>query len=657
MATDIGSIRFTIEADSSQVNSATAAIEGLKNGTIQATKVQGGFSQSYARLRAQIDPAYRAQQQYNQSIKVLDAELARGTISLKQYSKNVQQLRAQTIGLNAAAQRNIRSFGAMRGASTQLGFQLQDIAIQAQAGTSAFIILGQQGSQIASLFGPAGALFGAVLAVGSALAGAFFAGAMDATDATETLEDRTKKLTEELGRATSAQARLVRGDFTSKILAQKQSVQESVNEIQRLNKAINDSVRAAKSIAAENGGDPSQYIDQGKIESARKEIERLWAQVDTGNASIDQIKQSLEEYNQAIDGTTEEQRKAREAVSDLISDLQSQADTLGFTARQIALYEAEQLNATAADKAAINAAYDKIEAYKRQQEQLKQLREATAIGVADDPLLQGQVAEKRSQAIIASLQKEAEATKRGLDERYAIEQDYVERVRSLRDGLRTGVIKDEEELNRLIVQATQERNDQLAALESNRYKILSDNQQSALDAIGSAFGNFAEVAKQGGEKSFQEYKNLASAQAAIAASLAAIKALAAAPPPFNIALAASIGALAAAQIASIQSQEYSSARVDGGQVQPGQSYLVGERGPEVFTAGQQGAINPNRSMQSEKSNGDVVINLYGVNGEPTTRRRSQNGTDFIDIYLQDMANNGPMSQATSRTFGLKRQGR
>ena len=46
-----------------------------------------------------------------------------------------------------------------------LGLQLQDVAVQAQMGTSALTILGQQGPQIASVFGPAGAIAGAGIAV------------------------------------------------------------------------------------------------------------------------------------------------------------------------------------------------------------------------------------------------------------------------------------------------------------------------------------------------------------------------------------------------------------------------------------------------------------------------------------------------------------
>jgi transcription antitermination factor NusG len=53
------------------------------------------------------------------------------------------------------------NFKAMKGSTQQVSYQLQDIAIQAQMGTDAFVILGQQGPQLASIFGPGGAVVGA----------------------------------------------------------------------------------------------------------------------------------------------------------------------------------------------------------------------------------------------------------------------------------------------------------------------------------------------------------------------------------------------------------------------------------------------------------------------------------------------------------------
>ncbi|WP_228767744.1 phage tail length tape measure family protein [Pasteurella multocida] len=85
-----------------------------------------------------------------------------------------------------------------RAAIQQLGYQFQDIAIQAQAGTNALVIMGQQGSQILSIFGPMGAIAGMILAIASAMGTALLPNLFDSTNATEDLEKAQKALGEVL---------------------------------------------------------------------------------------------------------------------------------------------------------------------------------------------------------------------------------------------------------------------------------------------------------------------------------------------------------------------------------------------------------------------------------------------------------------------------
>ena len=75
----------------------------------------------------------------------------------------------------------------MRGGLGQVGHQIQDVAVQLQAGQNGLLVFGQQGSQIASLFGPGGAMIGAVLAVGAALGTAFLPKLFGATEAMKAL--------------------------------------------------------------------------------------------------------------------------------------------------------------------------------------------------------------------------------------------------------------------------------------------------------------------------------------------------------------------------------------------------------------------------------------------------------------------------------------
>jgi hypothetical protein len=73
--------------------------------------------------------------------------------------------------LEAAAQRaqGRAGGGGMAGfnqAIGQAGFQIQDFAVQVQGGTNALTALSQQGSQLLGVFGPGGAIAGAILTVG-----------------------------------------------------------------------------------------------------------------------------------------------------------------------------------------------------------------------------------------------------------------------------------------------------------------------------------------------------------------------------------------------------------------------------------------------------------------------------------------------------------
>ena len=80
----------------------------------------------------------------------------------------------------------------MRGGLGQVGHQIQDISVQMQMGTDGMIVLGQQGSQIASLVGPGGALFGAFLAISAAAAGPLYSAITGTTTVLSDLAEEAK---------------------------------------------------------------------------------------------------------------------------------------------------------------------------------------------------------------------------------------------------------------------------------------------------------------------------------------------------------------------------------------------------------------------------------------------------------------------------------
>lgn len=76
----------------------------------------------------------------------------------------------------------------------QVGYQVQDMIVQIQGGTSAFVAIGQQGSQLAGAFGPGGAVLGAVIALGAAVAGTLVKSLDGAKVSAEELQNSTKTL-------------------------------------------------------------------------------------------------------------------------------------------------------------------------------------------------------------------------------------------------------------------------------------------------------------------------------------------------------------------------------------------------------------------------------------------------------------------------------
>lgn len=103
-----------------------------------------------------------------------------------------------TANAATASTKATSAFKMQKGSMAQLGQQIQDVAVMSQFGADKFIILGTQGSQIASLFGPGGAVFGAVLAISAAIGGTLVksinAAKDAATDLPKELMDRLEEI-------------------------------------------------------------------------------------------------------------------------------------------------------------------------------------------------------------------------------------------------------------------------------------------------------------------------------------------------------------------------------------------------------------------------------------------------------------------------------
>lgn len=105
--------------------------------------------------------------------------------------KRVESLRASAANSAGAASGKL---GALSQAAGQVGFQVQDMVVQLAGGASAFVAIGQQGSQLAGAFGPGGAVLGAVIALAAAAGGILYKSFGDATKSAQELDKSASEL-------------------------------------------------------------------------------------------------------------------------------------------------------------------------------------------------------------------------------------------------------------------------------------------------------------------------------------------------------------------------------------------------------------------------------------------------------------------------------
>lgn len=154
--------------------------------------------------------------------------------------------------------------------------------------------------------------------------------------------------------------------------------------------------------------------------------------------------------------------------------------------------------------------------------------------------------------------------------------------------------------------------------------------EERLSNASTFFGTLAQLANSENKKLAAIGKAAAIAQATIDGFLAVQKALASAPPPWNFAIAAAVGVVAAANVASIAGVP---GFEKGGTPPVGRAYLVGERGPEIRVDHRPGTILPNNILDrlgdlnvptAQASAGPthlhMSIDLAGANGDATIRQ-------------------------------------
>lgn len=171
--------------------------------------------------------------------------------------------------------------------------------------------------------------------------------------------------------------------------------------------------------------------------------------------------------------------------------------------------------------------------------------------------------------------------------------------------------------NQRMLAIQEEFNRRSADLERQKSDMERQYQAQRAAAIGSYMGQIGNTLMQGNKDQFEAGKAFAIASAMVNTYMAASAAFAgitASTGGWGIALASVEAALAVTtgmmQVAAIESTQYQP-RAMGGPVYGGNSYLVGEQGPEIIRMGANGFVTPNH-MIPKGGGGTQVTNVFQV---------------------------------------------
>lgn len=193
----------------------------------------------------------------------------------------------------------------------------------------------------------------------------------------------------------------------------------------------------------------------------------------------------------------------------------------------------------------------------------REQKEARDAAVAED--------EKRTEAIYKARQQLAEA-QGGTDEMAVLKAKQSAELEAIA-GNETAIttLKQAHALQRDAL------SEEMAEKEKKREKEVAEAKAQAVAGLFGGLANLQRQANMHDRESRLRFKALAIAEATVNTYLAATKALASAPPPFNYIAMAGVIATGLAQVGQIKDQKFASGTLSA----PGGMALVGERGPEL----------------------------------------------------------------------------
>lgn len=442
------------------------------------------------------------------------------------------------------------SGGTLRNAIGSAGYQLQDFAVQVQGGTSALTALSQQGSQFLGVFGPAGAIAGAVLTVGI-LAGQL----LTAKNSTDEAKDAMDAFAKAMADAARDGTRLA--DVMARVEARFISIQEAARQ-QRI-RAINTDVQELGRLGVDATMRAANRDNDAMQSEARRSF--LAGQLDRGLSFTDEneIRREIRELDGAIQAARRDAENARAEVARLDFNRDRTSNLLRGE------YE---------DGTNVNPGRpDPPERETARGGRARAIRE----GIDLEAVLAANVRE--STQAVNDFNTALNLNDAGLSAAQGALSRYDRDMQMLETALARGVLT-ETEFTAAVEASTLALGRQIEEVQRRGVNA---------DALGRELGMTFSSAFEDAIVKGAEFSDVLKG---IEQDLARLVIRQAITAPLSGAIS---GAIKGIDFGNIVSNLFPG-RADGGPVSMGTTYLVGERGPELFTPGASGNITPNHAM-------------------------------------------------------------
>lgn len=238
----------------------------------------------------------------------------------------------------------------MRGGFGQVGHQIQDVSVQLQMGTDAMLVFGQQGSQIASLFGGGGAMIGAIISVGAAISTYISASSVQAEKDLKEMKNEMVETAKKAGVLTDALKSFLMVELERELQGYKDQLIELDDKLEKANKSLQNQAEMQKMQRnALDTGIVMLYAMSKAYEKYlgnAKESEEFVGQEAHQRSELNRkIKETRDSIDRLNDGMALGKTKTDESIESLrdeIAVLQMQRDKQISAAQAQAIYNAMQ---------------------------------------------------------------------------------------------------------------------------------------------------------------------------------------------------------------------------------------------------------------------------------------------------------------------------